>query len=376
MISNIVFTIALAAIALVSAEEFNLEGVTTLTPDNFDQVIDGSHKNYVVAFVAPWCGHCKSLKPAWSEAAVAVKKGGFDETLGFAVVDADEHKELGHKYDVTGYPTIKLFKAGNTDAEDYEGPRDTDGILLYVNKEFGINARVHRPPKAVIELTEDNFNEVVLDPTKHVLVEFYAPWCGHCKSLAPIYEQVATTYKTEGNCVVAALDAATHKELGSRYGVSGYPTIKFFGTGEDKEPMDYSSGRDGESFVKFMNEKCGVDRVLGGRLGSTAGIIAEFNEIVEAYNAGESITDVIKKLAAAAESNIAPTAQLYMKIFNKIKDKGTEYVAKEKKRLSNMISSGRVKPEKVDDFTNKMNILDTITASDLESSEVTEREEL
>ena len=49
-----------------------------------------------------------------------------------------------------------------------------------------------------MELSEDSF-EAALDPNKHVLVEFYAPWCGHCKKLAPDYERVASAFQAEAD---------------------------------------------------------------------------------------------------------------------------------------------------------------------------------
>ena len=77
-------------------------------------------------------------------------------------------------------------------------------------------------------LDPSNFEAIALDETKDVLVEFYAPWCGHCKTLTPKYEKVAETFAAEGNVVVAKVDADAHRDLGSKYDVSGFPTIKFF----------------------------------------------------------------------------------------------------------------------------------------------------
>ena len=64
-------------------------------------------------------------------------------------------------------------------------------------------------------------------------VEFYAPWCGHCKHLIPVYEKLAAAYQNEKEVVIAKIDAdnAAHKELASKYGVSGFPTLKWFPKG-------------------------------------------------------------------------------------------------------------------------------------------------
>lgn len=68
-------------------------------------------------------------------------------------------------------------------------------------------------------------------------VEFYAPWCGHCKSLAPEYEKLAKA--AEGVIKVGAIDLDKHKQFGGNYGIRGFPTIKFFGD-DKKSPMDYN----------------------------------------------------------------------------------------------------------------------------------------
>lgn len=72
------------------------------------------------------------------------------------------------------------------------------------------------------------------------MVEFYAPWCGHCKSLAPEYLKAAKALK--GIVKLGAVDMTQHQQVGQPYNITGFPTIKFFGTDKNK-PQDYNGQR-------------------------------------------------------------------------------------------------------------------------------------
>ena len=89
----------------------------------------------------------------------------------------------------------------------------------------------------VVKLTKDNFKKLVLDSDQLWFVEFYAPWCGHCKQLAPAWENAAKSLKGVVN--VGAVDMTTDQDAGAAYGIQGFPTIKFFGFDKSK-PADYS----------------------------------------------------------------------------------------------------------------------------------------
>jgi protein disulfide-isomerase A6 len=121
---------------------------------------------------------------------------------------------------------------------------------------------------SVIDLEPSNFDDIVLKSGKPALVEFFAPWCGHCKNLAPVYEELATVFQHAGDKVsVAKVDADNHKSLGKRFGVSGFPTLKWF-DGKSDKPTDYSGGRDLESLTKFITEKTSIKPKVKGKLPS------------------------------------------------------------------------------------------------------------
>ena len=79
-----------------------------------------------------------------------------------------------------------------------------------------------------------------------------------CKTLAPIYEELGQVFQhAESKLNIAKLDADEHKELARKYGVQGFPTLKWF-DGKSKDPKDYNLGRDLESLSNFITEETGI----------------------------------------------------------------------------------------------------------------------
>uniref|UniRef100_A0A8C6C6W9 protein disulfide-isomerase n=1 Tax=Monodon monoceros TaxID=40151 RepID=A0A8C6C6W9_MONMO len=104
----------------------------------------------------------------------------------------------------------------------------------------------------VLVLHKGNFDEA-LAAHKYLLVEFYAPWCGHCKALAPEYAKAAGKLKAEGSEIrLAKVDATEESDLAQQYGVRGYPTIKFFKNGDTASPKEYTGDVESESAKQFL----------------------------------------------------------------------------------------------------------------------------
>jgi len=332
-------------------------GQQELTPSDFDSVVDGSRSVFVM-FYAPWCGHCKSFKPEYSEVARAFES--YKDKVVIAAVDADTHRELGGKYGVTGFPTLKFFSQGSTNAIDYDSGRTATEVISFINKHANTDAKIIEPPSSVRTLTSENFDSIALDQSKDVLVEFYAPWCGHCKKLAPTYEQLGNAFVSEPNVIIAKVDATTNQELASKYGVKGYPTIKWFGKQNKEDPLKYEGGRTLGAFVNFINEKANTKRNEDGSLKLSVGRIPEIDVIAHSFytNKDQRATLLSQLQSDCGNKYSEDKCQYYLKSMQMINEKGDDFVTKEKDRLLKIIQSGNVVKDKKDSFVVRMNILE------------------
>ncbi|XP_078519022.1 protein disulfide-isomerase A2 isoform X2 [Lissotriton helveticus] len=100
-------------------------------------------------------------------------------------------------------------------------------------------------------LVGSNFEEVAFDETKNVFVQFYAPWCTHCKEMEPTWNELGEKYKDHKNIVIAKFDATANEIDGLR--VRGFPNLKFFPAGKEKKMLEYTKERTVELFSKFLD---------------------------------------------------------------------------------------------------------------------------
>lgn len=134
-----------------------------------------------------------------------------------------------------------------------------DTVGAWVDRVLSGEATPHLKSEPVPESNEGpvrvivgtQFKEIVLDDTKDVFVKYYAPWCGHCKKLAPIWDELAEAYASNTDLVIAKFDATANEAEGVN--VRGYPTLIFYPKG-GSEPVTYDGDRDLEGFKNWLNE--------------------------------------------------------------------------------------------------------------------------
>lgn len=123
----------------------------------------------------------------------------------------------------------------------------------------------------VLILTTEDFPSIIKE-FPLILIEFYAPWCGHCKRLAPIYDEVATELKNAGSPVrLAKVDCDAHPSVKGSYSVQGFPTLLFFNNGVE---VKYSGQRSKEFMVNWLSKKT-RDPVVAITADQLAGLAAD-----------------------------------------------------------------------------------------------------
>merc|ERR1719400_662831 len=143
-------------------------------------------------------------------------------------------------------------------------------VLTVLAGLLGLGQALYSASDAVIDLTPSNFDKQVTNGEGVWIVEFYAPWCGHCKNLVPDYKKAAKALK--GIVKVGAVNADEHRSLGGQFGVQGFPTIKVFGR-DKKKPEDFRGNRNAQGIIDagMAAAQKLVKEQLSGKTGSGGG---------------------------------------------------------------------------------------------------------
>ncbi|KAH9927854.1 thioredoxin-domain-containing protein [Amylocystis lapponica] len=275
------YSLLLASLALaVTAIPVESVELTVLTPDNFQETI--SHGVWFIEHFSPYCRHCREFAPTWSQL-VEDNQKSVDPGVQLAQVNCAVDGDLCRQNNVDGYPQMNLYRDGQF-LETFHGSRELELLTAYLaehaqptslpshptetasaqvlEENVAIDASVVRavesqtedinPDGSVLVLGEKTFQQVV-DQGK-VFVKFFAPWCGHCKKLAPIWTQLAGAMQHK--LTIAEVNCEEHSSVCRNEGISGYPMLSYY-AGKGAGKTEYTSGRKLDQLRAFAEKVSG-----------------------------------------------------------------------------------------------------------------------
>ena len=195
------------------------------TDNNFKDTALASGTISVVDFWAEWCGPCRAITPIIEELAKEyegkVKVGKFN---------VDNHPQVSANYGVRSIPTILILKDGEI-ADKVVGLTSKANLASKIEavlattapKEEEYTTDATTVPAGPVKFTDANFADSALNSGKVSVVDFWAEWCGPCKALTPIINELAEDYG--GKAVIGKLNVDNNPETAMKFGVRSIPTV-------------------------------------------------------------------------------------------------------------------------------------------------------
>ncbi len=196
------------------------------TLDNFDKEVLNSNIPVVVDFWAPWCGPCKMLAPILENL-----DNHYNGKIKVVKINVDVNPDLAIKYDVQSIPTVYIFNNWKTNQPliwikpitEYQGI--IDSMLNSKSDKWSPDSNDW---DNIIDIVGKNHFNWAIKSDKLVMVDFWAPWCGPCRMLWPIMENLADKYKDKVILLKINVDEWDNQEIASDYDVTWIPQINFF----------------------------------------------------------------------------------------------------------------------------------------------------
>jgi protein disulfide-isomerase A1 len=233
--------------------------VIEFTQESAQKIFGGEVKNHLLLFISKADDKFKATLEDYMKAAVAFK----GKVLYIYInIDDDDNQRILEFFGMKPEecPTYRYINLGDdmTKFKPEDDDMSIDAITKFVQGVLDGKISAHLmsedvpadwDAKPVKILVGKNFKEVAYDEGKDVLVEFYAPWCGHCKQLSPIWDELAEKFKDNSEIVIAKMDSTANEVAEVK--VQSFPTLKFFPKGGG-EVVDYSGERTLEALSKFV----------------------------------------------------------------------------------------------------------------------------
>lgn len=227
--------------------------------------------------------------PTWSLLADHYSKIPHSEHVTIAKVDCTKETPLCAKQNIRAYPTLKLYY-DHGEIKRYNGKRRVDDLKAFIDK-FVVTSEqkdteqseTSESDNGLYTLTAENFDRHV-EMGLH-FVKFYAPWCSHCRKLAPTWKALAEFHKDSVDVTVAKIDCTTEGKKCNEHNIHAFPTLKLFKDG--REVDNYDGSRSLDDLKNYLTLKISEHSLLSSAT-------TENSETAEEVPSEDTDADMIK----------------------------------------------------------------------------------
>ncbi|KAJ7959151.1 Protein disulfide-isomerase [Quillaja saponaria] len=197
-----------------------------------------------------------SLKAKYRDAAEKYRSEGISFLVGDIEASKGAFQYFGLRED-----QVPLIVIQHNDGQKFLKPSvEADHISTWLKEYKDGNVQPYKKSEPIPEVNNepvkvvvaDSLQDIVFNSGKNVLLEFYAPWCGHCKNLAPILDEVAVSYQSDADVIIVKLDATANDIPNDTFEVQGYPTLYF--KSASGKILQYDGDRTKEAIVDFIEK--------------------------------------------------------------------------------------------------------------------------
>ncbi|KAI9096600.1 hypothetical protein DFS34DRAFT_650693 [Phlyctochytrium arcticum] len=299
--------------------------VRHIEPAQFQDTIKSG--SWLIFFGVSYCPHCKKFTPTWLEAEKRVENLGTDFHLGkVECASRPENAELCIDQHIDGYPTVKRYVNGIDTETLSETLHEKIGLNSYIDNEIAKNRKVSKaieqltaiakdstkpqssinPDGQVIDLTDKTF--AIMTNNTPWFIMFHAPWCGHCQTLKPVFEQLAP--HLQGRVNVGKVDCTVEGATCRQFGVRGYPTLKFMIS--PAPAIEYKGSRSFDAMKSFAEGYTSQPPFIPARASEIASVLQQKEVTFFAYYDPTTMPRTALNAIMSVASNLRNQASFYI----------------------------------------------------------------
>lgn len=303
------------------------------------EILLGGETPVFLKFYSPTCGHCQKMAPAFEEASEMF------HSVTFAGLNCQTYHKVCEKYEIRGYPTIKLFPAKSILPVDYEGERYADAFADFITEKIKIQPK--RPPTYVTYLKPLTYSKHI-NKEECTFVTFFDKSSRKSFEFMNVVKQIAFAFFSEKNMSIAAVDCEIYSNLCNQQKFSSdFPKSLFYSS---SAILEYTGHATEEAVADFLNEHCGTERGADGLLINSSGLVKEATEVIREFAFSDSKLEVVEKMKTVEG------AAFYVKVLERVVANGEASLSVDIGKMENILAARQSSLASLDSLKKRLNI--------------------